>query len=653
MKLKTISPLLILLILPFSLGHDAIGAITSYQSTKIKQGELTSATPYSPPFNVEIAGEASPDRQRVEPTIAVDPHNTSIVVAGAQDLRLVTGGGHRWHGYYRSTDRGQTWTSELLPGYPGDNSPQGLASPLHASQITTDPVLTFDRSGNLYYAGIVFNYSIPSRYAAFVAKYVNDGATYDSATLLIGAFADKDWIAVDTTGGPDDGNVYVAYDAALTTTSSGTVLSRSTNGGKTFSAPFYVTADQTGSLPGVTVDSVGNVYVSTVAVDPVTGVPLNYTQVSKITHGGKTLVQTVKVVNPDHEIANSPPGAAFRTFTIPQIASDSHGVYLVFDDVRLGNINVYLTRSVDGGISWSSPLRINDVVSGQHFFPTITAFDGTITVAWYDSRYSSPGTMSALDVFFAQSTDAGVTFSPSYRVTSASFNPNIVYRTDVPGAAEIFIGDYIGISSGPGIVFPIWTDNRNACDTLVPTYGCVDQDVFTAAFVGSLSPALQLSMNSTILFEGVRVATTGSLAILVANKTLSGTASVIARNDTTGQVLFNKTYTIPNVNLVNTTGTLQGSFLLSIGINPYPLSSNIRVRETAGTASVSIGVTRRVDIDGDGMVDIGDLAIVAISYHSSLGDPNYNGKADIDGNGTVDVSDLSIVALYYHDIDIL
>jgi hypothetical protein len=67
--------------------------------------------------NVEIAGEASPDRQRVEPTIAVDPHNSSIIVAGAQDLRLKAVGGHRWHGYYRSTDRGQTWTSEHLPGY--------------------------------------------------------------------------------------------------------------------------------------------------------------------------------------------------------------------------------------------------------------------------------------------------------------------------------------------------------------------------------------------------------------------------------------------------------------------------------------------------------------------------------------------------------
>src|SRR6266581_526497 len=185
-----------------------------------------------------------------------------------------------------------------------------------------------------------------------------------------------------------------------------------------------------GELPGVTVDSAGNVFVSSDAFDPVTGVALNYTQVTKITNGGTTLVQNVKAVNPAHWLFNSPQGGSFRAFTIPQIASDAQGVYLVWDDVRLGNANVYLTRSTDGGTTWSSPLRVNDLVSGQHFFPTLTASGGTVTLAWYDSRFSSPGTMTALDVFFAQSTDAGVTFSPSYRVTSVSFNPNIVKRTD-------------------------------------------------------------------------------------------------------------------------------------------------------------------------------------------------------------------------------
>ena len=227
-------------------------------------------------------------------------------------------------------------------------------------------------------------------------------------------------------------------------------------------------------------DSAGNVFVSSDAFDPVTGVALNYTQVTKITNGGTTLVQNVKAVNPAHWLFNSPQGGSFRAFTIPQIASDAQGVYLVWDDVRLGNANVYLTRSTDGGTTWSSPLRVNDLVSGQHFFPTLTASGGTVTLAWYDSRFSSPGTMTALDVFFAQSTDAGVTFSPSYRVTSVSFNPNIVKRTDPPNTNSIFMGDYIGISSGPGVAFPIWTDNRNACDTVDPTYGCVDQDVFTA-----------------------------------------------------------------------------------------------------------------------------------------------------------------------------
>ena len=134
--------------------------------------------------NVEIAGEASPDRQRVEPTVAVDPHNSSIIVAGAQDLRLKAVGEHRWHGYYRSTDKGQTWTSNLLPGYPGDTSPQGVASALHASNTTSDPVLAFDRAGNLYYAGLVLNFSTTSaqQESCEFAKNISGGGSATSRT---------------------------------------------------------------------------------------------------------------------------------------------------------------------------------------------------------------------------------------------------------------------------------------------------------------------------------------------------------------------------------------------------------------------------------------------------------------------------------------
>src|SRR3989475_3268363 len=110
------------------------------------------AVPVGP--NIDIAGEVLPDRQQVETTVAIDPHNTSIMVAGAQDLRLKPLE-HRWHGYYRSTDGGQTWITSLLPGFPGDSSPAGLSAPLHTSNAASGPVLAIDRQANLYYSCLV------------------------------------------------------------------------------------------------------------------------------------------------------------------------------------------------------------------------------------------------------------------------------------------------------------------------------------------------------------------------------------------------------------------------------------------------------------------------------------------------------------------
>src|SRR3989442_4158358 len=102
----------------------------------------------------------------------------------------------------------------LIPGYPGDSSPQGLAYPLPgAYRAISDPGLRFDRSGNVYYAGITAAASFTtSGFNLFVAKFTNDGADYAFTTLLppsLYHFADKPWIAVDTSGGPRDGPAYV------------------------------------------------------------------------------------------------------------------------------------------------------------------------------------------------------------------------------------------------------------------------------------------------------------------------------------------------------------------------------------------------------------------------------------------------------------
>src|SRR5436309_3198538 len=562
--------------------------------------------------NVPVVGEAAPDRQQVETTIVVDPRNPNVLVAGAQDYRLKSIGEHRWHGYYRSVDGGQTWTSGLLPGFPGDASSQGLASPLHRSNATSDPVLAFDRLGNVYYAGLVFNVSAAGflgngpigNTVAFVAKYTNDGATYSSVKLITGPlFADKPWIAVDNTGGPFDGNVYLAFDANLTSiTPFATLFTRSTDGGNSFSPPFYAPSDRTGGLPGVAVDPAGNVFVSTDAFDPVTGANLNYIQVSKITGGGTTLVQNARAVNPASWVTSgSSIGASFRAFTIPQIAADAHGVYVVFDDVRLGNSNVYITRSTDGGGSWTAPLRINDITTGQHFFPTIVASGGIVDVAWYDSRFNTQTPMTALDVFFTNSNDGGVSFSARVRVTNVSFNPGLVKRTDAPNWNEPFMGDYIGIAATPSAAHPFWADNRFACDTYDAAYtSCVDQDAFTATillpdFGIAVAPSIQTILQGA---SGNAKVTLSSLNGFQGNVTVSASSSPsglpISPSSKTLQLSAGGTSSF-NLTFSPTTSTMPLSYTVNITGTSGPISHFVLTTVQVQSSSVG-GALVNVDV---------------------------------------------------------
>ena len=70
-------------------------------------------------------------RTQNEPSVAVDPRNPSIMVAGSNDYcaEIQNGSGNVWAGYYRSTNGGATWSNSLVPGYPADQSSAGSASP--------------------------------------------------------------------------------------------------------------------------------------------------------------------------------------------------------------------------------------------------------------------------------------------------------------------------------------------------------------------------------------------------------------------------------------------------------------------------------------------------------------------------------------------
>ncbi|TMJ93802.1 MAG: exo-alpha-sialidase, partial [Actinobacteria bacterium] len=240
-------------------------------------------------------------RAQNEPTVAVDPHNARVVVAGANDYCAAIVNGDVWAGYYRSTNAGSSWQDSLVPGYPADASAAGVASPVHGTcGAAGDPSQAFDRHGRLLYAFICFNRSKPVNGGVFVARYTNDGATYDRTVLvmfLTGLFQDKINLAVDQTAGRFSGNAYVAWSQYDGFAPNNAVLfSRSTDHGLTFSRPIRVTPVSLGtaSFADLSVGPDGAVYLAFLTY-PSSSNPSTDVWLAKSTNGGASFGPAVRV----------------------------------------------------------------------------------------------------------------------------------------------------------------------------------------------------------------------------------------------------------------------------------------------------------------------------------------------------------------------
>jgi len=218
------------------------------------------------------------NRQQNEPAASVAPHDASLMTSGANDYCTVPTAGGTWAGFYYSADAGSSWTNSLLPGYPGDTSAAGMESPLSRLGLTNagDPVQAWDNDQHLYYAGIAFNRAQPALGSIWVARYAwasGPAPTYEFTTLVsrgtptpifLGIFEDKVQLEVDRgVDSPHAGNVYTCW-ARFTASpqNNGVFLSRSTDGGRTFSAPRRLSSGTHGNqFCDIAVTRSGDVYV--------------------------------------------------------------------------------------------------------------------------------------------------------------------------------------------------------------------------------------------------------------------------------------------------------------------------------------------------------------------------------------------------------
>jgi Neuraminidase (sialidase) len=118
-------------------------------------------------------------------------------------------------------------------------------------------------------------------------------------------------------------------------------------------------------------------------------------------------------------------------------------------------LDVMFARSTDGGISWNSPIRINDDAgtSAYQWFGTMSvAPNGRIDVIWLDTR-DNPGTfLSAL--YYSNSMNGGETWLPNKRL-SDFFDPHVGWPN------QNKMGDYFDMESVNDGVHLAWAATFN------------------------------------------------------------------------------------------------------------------------------------------------------------------------------------------------
>ena len=98
------------------------------------------------------------------------------------------------------------------------------------------------------------------------------------------------------------------------------------------------------------------------------------------------------------------------------------------------------SQSTDGGLTWSTPVQLNQAPAVQAFVPTVhIRDDGTIGVTYYDLRNNTTAPTILADYWLVQSAD-GVTWTETHVAGP------IDYAT-APDARGLFLGDYMGLTS--------------------------------------------------------------------------------------------------------------------------------------------------------------------------------------------------------------
>lgn len=419
---------------------------------------------------INISGITSSTVSEAESFIAINPKNTDNMVLSYMEQSTALN-----FPIHYSSDGGDTWKKSTF------NVQQTILKEVGAgNQIAGggDPVFAYDGNGKLYMSFIYLLLHQSTRKLhmnMYWAESTDNGKTFsmrkDSANLVgnggltflgttdptIGTGVyDRQWMAVDQSGGDYDGRLYISYmhmpNEEATNQRNGIFVKYKAADKEEFETTHVRVSDLgQAQFCNVEVDGTGRVHVSYV--------DLANSQLMHVssTDGGATFSKPVKVADISdsgslgsgseskmpHSRANSASNMA---------VSEDGDVYVVWSDYTDDGTLGLLSKSDDDGQTWSEPFNISSIVDTTFggLMPLVaTNPDGKVMVSWYQLNQKNRGAY-----YVAHSTDKAETFSHKVKVSKA-------YTHFANYGQRSFFGDYSKAVFGKCHSYAVWSDGRD------------------------------------------------------------------------------------------------------------------------------------------------------------------------------------------------
>jgi hypothetical protein len=409
-------------------------------------------------------GPAQPETQ-AEPYLALNPEKETHLLAGYQESRF-SDGGARALGYAVSFDTGKTWQEGLIPGL--------SAATGGPYERISDPWVAFGPGGRAYFCSLAFNESRPEN-GIFVSISEDGGRTWGEPVAVHTAgldFDDKQAIVVDTrTDSPFRGRVYVGWDTATGTGRQPMRFSYSADSGLSYRPPVTIYDGGAANIGIIPMVGPGGVVHAVW-----TRFPRFRGEIvaARSTDGGDTWSEPVVIADiRTAGVADARTGGILPTAAIDPKRGD---LYVAWQDSRFspGVDQIVLSRSSDGGQTWSAPQRVSDgPLDAPNFTPALAVNpNGLVGVSYYSLRHD-PERRFLVDEYFTLSRNRGQRFLSGQRVSAASWDLRFAAF-----AEGFFLGDYQGLVAGKKTFHPLWIATLSPSRIDAPA---LQPDAFTRA----------------------------------------------------------------------------------------------------------------------------------------------------------------------------